>query len=98
MPDRIICGDTAARSAAKLIAATFPGRSENDVCQRAAQSLGVGENTIRRILRRETKSASWALMLRCISICAAQGKDPAEIIGRAVLGEMAAPPPPAAPR
>lgn len=84
-PDRVIDGMDAAKAAAKLIAAAFPGRSENEVCERAAHALATSEQTIRRILRCETKDASWRVMSRCMVFLAAQGKNPIAVIGNDAL-------------
>ncbi len=48
--------------AAEIISRAYPGTSENAICTRAARDLGVGEDTIRRILRKETKNPSWPLL------------------------------------
>jgi hypothetical protein len=87
-PERVIEGMDAARAAARLIAATFPGASENAVCIAAARALGVSENTIRAILRCQTKDASWRVMSRCMVFLAAQGKDPLAVIGNAALTQL----------
>lgn len=87
-PERVIDGMDAANAASRLIAATFPGRSENEVCITAALALGVAEQTVRRILRCETKDASWRVMARCMIFLAAQGKDPLVVIGNAALTEI----------
>ena len=84
-PDRIIDGIDAAKAAARIIAAAFPGRSERDVCIKASHALGASENTIRAILRCETKDASWRLISRAMVFLAAQGKDPLAVIGNDAL-------------
>lgn len=87
-PNSVIAGMDAARAAARLIAATFPGPSERAVCITAARALGVAENTIRAILRCETKDASWRLMSRCMVLLAAQDKDPLVVIGNDALTQV----------
>lgn len=84
-PDRIIDGIDAAKAASRIIAAAFPGRSERDVCIKASHALGASENTIRAILRCETKDASWRLISRAMVFLAAQGKDPLAVIGNDAL-------------
>lgn len=84
-PDRIIDGIDAAKAASHIIAAAFPGRSERDVCIKASHALGASENTIRAILRCETKDASWRLISRAMVFLAAQGKDPLAVIGNDAL-------------
>lgn len=48
--------------AAEIIALAFPGPSEAAICRRASRALGVTDNTIRSILRRETANPSWPLL------------------------------------
>jgi hypothetical protein len=55
-------------SCAKLIAATFPGRSQNAVCEAAAMALGVSPDTIDRILGKRTKHPDPRLMFLCLGI------------------------------
>lgn len=80
-PDRPLTCEGAAIIAARLVSAAFPGPSENAVCIRAASILGVSENTVRRILRRETQEPSARIVLTCMSIMAATGRDPLAILG-----------------
>ena len=87
-PERVISGMDAAKAAAALIWATFPGRSENEVCAKAAMALGASDQTIRRILHCETKDASWRVMSRCMVFLAGQGKDPLAVIGNAALSQI----------
>lgn len=52
--------------AASLLENAFPADSENERCRVAAAVLGVSENTVRRILQRETDakfSVIWPLLL-----------------------------------
>lgn len=79
--DRPLTGDQMATLTASLIAATFPGRSENEVCDRAAQALQVNASTIRNLLRKRTREPSARIVLTCMSIMAASGRDPLAIIG-----------------
>lgn len=48
--------------AATIISTAFPGPSEAAVCNRASQALGVAPNTIRGILRKETKRVDFGLI------------------------------------
>ncbi len=48
--------------AAEIISRAYPGSSENAICDRAADDLGVDPGVIRRILRKETKNPSWPLL------------------------------------
>jgi len=56
------------RSCAKLIWATFPGRSQNAVCEEAAQWLCVSPDTIDRILGNRTKHPDPRIMFLCLAI------------------------------
>jgi hypothetical protein len=48
--------------AATIIAAAFPGPSENAICDLAASRLGCDPSTIRGILRKETKRPDFTLI------------------------------------
>lgn len=87
-PEVVIDGMDAAGAARDLMLAAFHGRSERDTCERAAMALGVAPNTIRSILRCETKDASWRVMSRCMVFLASQGKDPLAVIGNAALTSL----------
>lgn len=65
LPDQV---DDFGRSCAKLIWATFPGRSQNAVCEEAAQWLGVSPDTIDRILSQRTKHPDPRVMFACLAI------------------------------
>ena len=56
------------RSCARLIWATFPGRSQAAVCEEAAQWLGVSPDTIDRILSLRTKHPDLRVMCACLAI------------------------------
>lgn len=60
--------DDFCRSCARLIWATFPGRSQNAVCEEAAQWLGVSPDTIDRILSLRTKHPDPRVMFACLAI------------------------------
>ena len=52
----------------KMIWATFPGRSQWDVCQQAAAHLGTSPDTIERILQGKTKHPDPRLMFAVLPI------------------------------
>ena len=56
------------RSCAKLIWATFPGRSQNAVCEAASHALGVSPDTIERVLGGRTKHPDPRVMFACLAI------------------------------
>ena len=60
--------DDFARASAKLIWETFPGRSQNAVCQLASQHLGVSPDTIDRILSGVTRHIDPRVMFLCLGI------------------------------
>lgn len=65
LPDQV---EDFGRSCAKLIWATFPGRSQNAVAEEAAQWLGVSPDTIERILGQRTKHPDPRVMFACLAI------------------------------
>lgn len=60
--------DDFGRACAKLIWATFPGRSQWDVCLQAAMHLGTSPDTIERILAGKTKHPDPRLMFAVLPI------------------------------
>lgn len=60
--------DDFCRACAKLIWATFPGRSQWDVCLQAAMHLGTSPDTIERILAGKTKHPDPRLMFAVLPI------------------------------
>ena len=56
------------KACAKMIWATFPGRSQWDVCQQAAMHLGTSPDTIERILSGKTKHPDPRLMFAVLPI------------------------------
>lgn len=56
------------RSCAKLLWATFPGRSQNAVCEAASHALGVSPDTIERVLAGRTKHPDPRVMFACLAI------------------------------
>ncbi len=56
------------RSCAKLLWATFPGRSQNAVSEAAAAALGVSPDTIDRVLAGRTKHPDPRMMFACLAI------------------------------
>ena len=67
--------------AAHLIALAFAGPSENAVCQRASEHLGIAENTVRALVRKQTKKPSFELIMMLCGYCVATGKDPMQVHG-----------------
>lgn len=61
---------------AKLVEYVFPGPSENAICDRASAVLCCDPGVIRRLLRKETKNPSFALVWALIRVGIATGKDP----------------------
>ena len=82
---RVIDAFDPAQMAANLIAAAWPARSENAQCVAAAADLGIGVNTVRRIVRGDTRAASWPVMLRVIAHVAEARQNPLAVMG---LAEM----------
>ena len=60
--------DDFSRSCARLLWATFPGRSQNAVCEEAARWLGVSPDTVDRILGQRTKHPDPRIMFLCLGI------------------------------
>lgn len=66
--------DDFGRACAKMIWATFPGRSQWDVCLQAAMHLGTSPDTVERILQGKTKHPDPRLMFAVLPIYQAKHK------------------------
>lgn len=82
---RVIEAFDPAAMAAALVCAAWPARSENAQCTAAAADLGVGINTVRRIVRGDTRAASWPVMLRVMAFVAERGQNPLAVVGLAQI-------------
>lgn len=82
--------DAAADEAALIFELAFPGASERAQRIAAAKALGCGEQTARRILRKETGAASWPLVRAALNHALAQIPEPFEVpaIRRFVIAAM----------
>ncbi len=81
----LVPDDVAVRAAAELVRILFPARSETAMCQQAGRVLGCSEQTVRRMLRGETRSAPWPVVARCQVLAVARGIDPLALIQPAPL-------------
>lgn len=69
--------EVAIEHAATIIAAAFPGSSENAVCDLASAALQCDPSTIRSILRKETKRVDFGLVFAALHFI----KDPWSLPG-----------------
>ena len=65
LPDSV---DDFGKACARLIEMTFPGRSQNAICEKAAQALQTSPDTIDRILGKRTKHPDPRIMFLCLAI------------------------------
>lgn len=80
-PRRLTEQYLAVEIAAIWIEAAFPARSENAICMLAMGPLLCSEQTVRRILRKDTQRVDMALAMRAAMYCQCRGLDPLEIAG-----------------
>jgi len=69
------------KAAARLIWATFDGRSQYAVCLAAAQALGTSPDTIERLLNGVTKAPDARMMFACLAIYQSRHGKPFDIGG-----------------